>query len=376
MGPSVNTRWWESAPSLAPDNRTLYFSSRRPGGKGGADIWVTQLNKLNKWNPPVNLGPEINTAGMEETPFIHPDSKTLYFSSDTHLGFGSHDLFVSRMNDNGEWQAPRNLGYPINDDGRQGGLFVNLSGKKAFFSSDIVLNPDDPKAGDLYSFDLPVQLRPDLVTYIQLEVRDAESNGLIIAQTQLVDLLNNDEPVSMQTDVGGKLLTTIKLGEYALNVTKQKYLFHSENIVVNSVTTAENPFHFIVRLQKIPEKEAVVVSEEEAPKIILHNIFFETGSAQLLTKSNTEIANLHQLLTVNEDMKIKILGHTDDVGSDTDNQRLSEQRAKSVFDKLVTKGISPQRMQYEGKGESEPIATNDTPDGRRQNRRTEFFIIK
>ena len=238
------------------------------------------------------------------------------------------------------------------------------------------MNPDDPKAGDLYSFDLPVQLRPDLVTYIQLEVRDAESNGLIIAQTQLVDLLNNDEPVSMQTDVGGKLLTTIKLGEYALNVTKQKYLFHSENIVVNSVTTAENPFHFIVRLQKIPEKEAVVVSEEEAPKIILHNIFFETGSAQLLTKSNTEIANLHQLLTVNEDMKIKILGHTDDVGSDTDNQRLSEQRAKSVFDKLVTKGISPQRMQYEGKGESEPIATNDTPDGRRQNRRTEFFIIK
>ena len=180
----------------------------------------------------------------------------------------------------------------------------------------------------------------------------------------------------MNTDVNGKLLTTVRLGEYAMNVSKAGYLFHSENIEVNSVSSIEKPFHFKVFLEPIPPVEEPVVTEAEAPKIILKNIFFETGSAELLSKSDSEISRLSKLLTDNPEMRIKILGHTDDVGKEIDNQKLSEARAKAVHDRLLNKGIAKDRLRYEGKGESEPVADNGTEEGRKSNRRTEFFILR
>lgn len=374
MGSSINSRWWDSTPTLSSDNRTLYFSSRRPGGKGGSDLWMARLDNHNRWGTPLNLGDQINTAGNEETPFIHADNKTLYFVSDTHMGLGSYDIFVSRLDDDDKWKTPVNLGYPINTAKREGGLFISLSGKKAYYSSN--LGEDSADSGDLYHFDLPVQLRPDLVTYIKVEVRDAKTKGLMIAEASLVDLLSSEAIKTFGTDVNGKILTTVKLGEYALNVSKDGYLFHSENIVVNSTTSIDDPFSFKVYLEPIPEKAAPVAVESEAPKIILKNIFFETGSAELLGKSDGEISRLVSLLTDNADLKIKILGHTDDVGSESDNLRLSNERAKAVYDRLVQATINPKRLQYEGKGETQPIAENDTEEGRKTNRRTEFFIIK
>ena len=375
MGASINSRWWDSTPSLAADNRTLYFSSRRPGGEGGSDIWMTKLNKHNRWETPVNLGPTVNTKNNDEGPYIHPDSKSLYFISDGHLGFGSYDIFISRKDDDNKWKTPVNLGYPINTPAREGGLFVNLRGDKAYYSSQLQFD-EGQQGGDIYSFDLPLQLRPDLVTYINVEVRDAQTKGLIIARTEFLDLLNEKETVVLDTDVSGKLLTTVKLGEYAMNVSKAGYLFHSENIEVNSVMSMEKPFSYKVYLEPIPPKEEPSIPEAKAPKIILKNIFFETGSAELLSKSEGEINTLAKLLRDNPDMRIKILGHTDNVGNDRDNQRLSEQRAKAVQDALIAKGITKDRLRHEGKGETNPVADNTTEEGRRSNRRTEFFIIR
>ncbi len=375
MGPSINSRWWDSTPSFAADNKTLFFSSRRPGGQGGSDIWYAKLNKNNRWDPPVNLGPEVNTPKNDEGPYLHPDNKSLYFISNGHIGFGSYDIFVSRRDDENNWQAPVNLGYPINTPKREGGLFISLRGDKAYYSSQLNFK-EEQQGGDLYSFDMPVQLRPDLVTYIKVEVRDRKTKGLIIAKTEFLDLLNDKETVHMNTDVNGKLLTTVRLGEYAMNVSKAGYLFHSENIEVNSVSSIEKPFHFKVFLEPIPPVEEPVVTEAEAPKIILKNIFFETGSAELLSKSDSEISRLSKLLTDNPEMRIKILGHTDDVGKEIDNQKLSEARAKAVHDRLLNKGIAKDRLRYEGKGESEPVADNGTEEGRKSNRRTEFFILR
>lgn len=374
MGTSINSRWWDSTPTLAADNRTLYFSSRRPGGKGGADIWMVQLDKHNRWGTPVNLGSEINTAGNEEGSFIHADSKTLYFVSDGHVGLGSYDIFISRLNEKNEWQKPMNLGYPINTSAREGGLFINLSGQRAYYGGN--LGEESADAGDLFYFDLPLKVRPDQVTYVKVEVRDAKTKGLIIAETSLVDLLSAEAVTTMSTDVNGKMLTTLKLGEYALNVSKSGYLFYSENIVVNSSTSIEDPFSFKVFLEPIPAKETPVVTEEAAPKIILKNIFFETGSAELLAKSDGELKRLKELLESNKDLKIKILGHTDNVGSDASNLKLSDARAEAVYDRLIQMTIDPRRLQYEGKGETQPIADNNTEEGRRSNRRTEFYIIK
>ena len=374
MGQSINSRWWDSTPTLSPDNRTLYFSSRRPGGHGGSDIWMAQLNTHNRWGTPINLGPEINTEGNEETPFIHADKKTLYFISDTHLGLGSYDIFVSRLGEDEKWPAPTNLGYPINTSEREGGLFINLSGQRAYYSSKLGESKAD--GGDLYYFDLPIQLRPDLVTYVKVEVRDAVTKRPMIAEVSLMDLLSGEQVIALGTDDKGKMLTTIKLGEYALNVSQQDYLFYSENIDVSTTTSMEDPFSFIVYLEPIPKKDAPAVVEAEAPKIILKNIFFETGSAELLSKSEGEITKLVNLLNDNPSLKIKILGHTDNVGSESANLKLSAERAKAVYDKLLARSIDRNRLQYEGKGESLPIAENETEEGRSINRRTEFFIIK
>jgi len=381
MGSAINSEYWDSTPSLSTDGKTLYFSSKRPGGYGGSDIWVVKLNKDNKWDEPKNLGPNINTSGNEETPYFHPDNSALYFVSDGHVGLGSYDLFIARKETIDSWGKPKNLGYPINTKSREGGLFVDLSGNRAYYSTQIDLESSNEKyrGGDIYYFDLPDHLRPALVTYVKVIVRDSKTKGQINATADLVNLDTTMRQSNISTRINGTLLTTIQPGEYALNISKTNYLFHSENILLKDRgAEIANPFVYEIYLQPIEKEVAVSVSNtvSETKPIVLNNIFFETASAQLLDRSAGEISRLIELLDENPELRIKIIGHTDNIGNDEDNQMLSSQRAKAVFKKLKEGGISNNRLAYEGRGEAQPIADNDTKEGRRQNRRTEFVIIR
>lgn len=377
MGPVINSEYWESSPALSTDGRNLYFSSKRPGGHGGADLWMVALNDQNQWGEVVNLGPTINTEGNEETPFLHPDNKTLYFISNGLIGLGSYDLFVTKQTDNHEWGTPENLGYPINTPQREGGLFVDLAGEKAYYSAQLDFSDEDNnvRKGDIYSFDLPKVHKPELVTYVKVIVRDAETNGLINANAQLINLDAKQTSSNITTKVSGTLLTTINPGEYALNISRDNYVFHSENIMLEAGAAISDPFLFEVSLRPIEPEKELPPAVESAP-IVLNNIFFETGSAQLLSQSNLEINSLTSLLQKNENLKIKIVGHTDNVGNDNDNFTLSRERAEAVYDRLVDAGIAKSRLAFEGKGETMPIADNATNAGRQKNRRTEFVVIR
>ena len=371
MGETINSRFWDSAPSLSSDGRTLYFASKRKGGQGGSDIWMAKLNKMNKWDHPINLGPLVNTEFNEEAPYLHPDNKSLYFISNGHVGMGSYDVFLSKL-ENGEWTIVENLGYPINTDKREGGLFVDLTGSKAYYSS----NMDKKGSGDIFSFELPRKYKPEIVTYLSVEVRDASTKGLVVSKVELEDL-SGDNSARVSSDVNGKIITTISPGEYALSVSKDGYLFHSENIVLDRETTLADPFIFVVYLQPIVNEPVISTETEvvESKPVVLNNIFFETGSAFLKPRSDGEIFKLAELLQQNKNLKIKIIGHTDNVGNDADNKKLSEQRAKAVYERLLSAKIPKARLAYEGKGETWPVADNATAEGRRKNRRTEFVII-
>ncbi len=371
MGESINSRFWDSAPSLSSDGRTLYFASKRKGGQGGSDIWMAKLNKMNKWDHPINLGPLVNTEMNEEAPYLHPDNQSLYFISNGHVGMGSYDVFLSKL-ENGEWTAAENLGYPINTEKREGGLFVDLTGSKAYYSS----NMDQKGSGDIFSFELPQKYKPGIVTYLSVEVRDASTKGLVVSKVELEDLSGKNS-ARISSDVNGKIITTISPGEYAMSVSKDGYLFHSENIVLDKGRTLTDPFIYVVYLQPIV-KDPVVTEEikvVESKPVVLNNIFFETGSAFLMPRSDGEIFKLAELLQQNADLNIKIIGHTDNVGNDVDNKKLSEERAKTVYERLIAAKISKNRLAYEGMGETVPLADNDTDEGRRKNRRTEFVII-
>ncbi len=364
IGEPVNSKYWESQPSISADGQRLYFVSGRPGGKGDLDIWVSILQEDGRWGEPVNLGDSINTPFKEMSPFIHPDGKTLYFSSDGWVGMGGDDLFVTHQMDNDTtWATPQNLGYPINTNGDEIGLIVNIRGNLAMFSS----RRDADKGRDIYAFDLPEDLRPDRVTYVSGKVYDAKTKQPLGSQIELFDLATSKRVALLNSNEGdGHFLVCLPSGkDYALSIQKSGYLFHSENFSLkNQKGDLEN---FVLNVPLEP----IAIGN----KVVLKNIFFETDSYQLKEESEAELNKLIQFLNLNTKIKIEISGHTDNIGTSAHNNILSENRAKSVYDYLVAKGIDKARMTYKGYGFNKPIATNDTEAGRALNRRTEFKVI-
>lgn len=366
MGPTINTRYAEKQPSLSADNKTLYFTSTRKGGKGKEDIWKVHLIG-NKWSEAINLGDEINTSENDGSPFIHPDNSTLYFRSEGHIGLGGFDLYISKKkNDN--WENPKNLGFPINSKGNDGALFVDLSGEYAYYTTD----KGDKEDLDIFKFKLPEKIKPEPVSYAKFVIKDAESLEPIKASIYLKKV-SSEAINSLQTNLNGTALSVIAGGEYIVTVKKDEYIFYSEHISVPTNGSKLNPYLIEIPLLKMPIESET--SKIEKP-IVLKNIFFETGSSDLLDESDMEIEALYELLIKNPNSKIKIIGHTDNVGDDHNNLKLSEERAKTVRNELVQKGIDANRLQFEGKGENKPIAENSTPEGRQKNRRTEFVFIK
>ena len=363
LGPTVNTSAWETQPSISADGKSLYFVSNRAGGIGKADIWVSKKDKNDVWGIPKNLGEPVNTPDDEMSPYIHPDGNTLYFSSKGHPGMGGSDLFLSRLNGAGKWSEPVNLGYPINTYADEISLLVNPAGNKGYISST-------QKGGfggfDIYYFELPAALRPFPVTYVRGIVTDAESGIPLEANFELINLATNQTEIKeTSSSDNGSFLVCLKPGEdYGLNVTKNGYLFYSQHFALTEIKEAGNPFILNIKLQKI----------KTGSTTILNNIFFDTDSYALLPKSMSELERLVSFLKLNPAIKIKISGHTDNHGDDKSNQILSENRAKAVVNYLISAGISADRLSYVGYGQTSPIDTNATEEGRANNRRTEFKI--
>ncbi|MCC8427003.1 OmpA family protein [Mucilaginibacter sp. UR6-11] len=361
LSPPVNTGGWESQPSISADGRTLYFVSNRKGGYGGYDIWKSTLGPKG-WGEPENLGPNINTSFNEQSPFIHPDDSTLYFCSNGWPGMGNQDLFVSRLSKDGKWQIPKNLGYPINTNGDESGLSLTANGSYAFFSS----NKLDGYGGfDIYTFELPLELRPRMVTYVKGFVSDAKTRQPLESAVEILALDDNRAVYQDYSSADrGDFLATIAAGKnYGLNISKPGYLFYSENFSLVGHTSG-NPFNITVLLEPI----------EVGNKVILKNIFFDTNKYDLERESRAELQKLIEFLALNPTVHIEISGHTDNVGNDELNQKLSENRAKSVYNYLLSGKVDPARLVYKGYGKTQPIAPNITDEDRAKNRRTEFKI--
>ena len=365
FGEPVNTISWDANPTFAADGKTIFFSSNRPGGVGGKDIWKTTMLEEGVFSEPVNLGKPINTSADEITPFFHPNGVTLYFSSSGHKGMGGEDLFYSTLNADGSWSEPVNLGYPINTIDNEIGLIVNAMGDKAYIATN-------KKGGfgdmDLYWFEMPEALRPKpSVTYFKGRIFDNNDNHPLAAVFELVDLETKKVIVSSTSDPStGEFLVCLPTNSrYALNVSKDRYLFHSENFTINGEYSKMQPYQKDVSLKRIEVGESVV----------LKNVFFDFNLSVLKPESQVELDKLFVLLRQNPQMRVEISGHTDNVGSEEHNLTLSENRAKAVFNYLVSKGIREDRMRFSGYGYSVPIAPNDTEEGRALNRRTEFKII-
>lgn len=365
LGKSINSEYWESQPSISPDGSTLYFVSNRPGGIGSYDIWKSTLTEEGQWTNPVNLGPSINTSYDENTPFMHADGKTLYFASNGWPGFGDKDIFWSRLDDSGNFSKPTNLGYPINTYNEEVGFIVTADGNEGLFSSNI-------KNGgfgdlDIYHFKLPESVKPLPVTYVKGIVRDKETKELLEANVLVIDLKNNNpvfnDYTSKQT---GDFIAVMPIGsEYAFNVDATGYLFNSQHFELLK-SQGNKPFEVEILLEKI----------KVGSNVTLQNTFFETNKFELLPSSVIELSILIDLLKENENIAIEIEGHTDNVGEDKLNQKLAENRAKSVYEFLINNGIDKRRLSYKGYGATKPKADNNTDEGRKQNRRTEFIVTK
>ncbi len=363
LGFPVNSAAWEAQPSISSDGNTLYFSSNRGGGKGKMDIWASFMEGDGNWGNPVNLGDIINTEGNEMSPFIHVDNHTLYFSSDGHTGMGGYDLFVTRKDDNGKWTEPENLGYPLNTHFDEIGLIVNARGDKGYFASDRLTGA----VRDIYTFDLHDAVRPMEVSYIKGTVFDAYSRERLHASFELIDLVASETVIQSFSDPGtGEFLLPVTTGnDYALNVSVKGYLFYSGHFSLTGFAHQTDPYLKDIPLYPIKEGE----------KSILRNIFFEFDSYELKPESIVELEKLIGFMNSNPDTRIQINGHTDNTGEPKYNMELSEKRAGSVAGFLIESGIDDYRIEYIGFGETIPVASNESEEGKAENRRTEFEII-
>ena len=362
LGRTINTDAWESAPSLSPDKRDLYFSSNRPGGYGGSDIWISHRNDKGVWQKPENAGAVINTVGDEGCPFIHADNRTLYLNSTGHPGYGLSDLFVSRRNEKAEWQTPENLGYPINTTDDEGSLVVSSDGKTAYYASD---KGDYKKGLDLYSFELREDIRASKTLWVKGKIYDKKTKAGLPSSVELTALGSRVVLSKLQTDEDGNYLTTLPEGtNYAFSVNRKGYLFYSENFPMTG-NLSDSPLVVNIALQPI----------EAGSSVILKNIFFDSKKSNLQPSSFAELDKVAVLLIENPKLIIQINGYTDNVGKPADNLLLSVNRAKAVITYLQGKGIDPKRIAGKGFGESKPVASNETEIGKAQNRRTELSVI-
>lgn len=393
LGDNINTKYYEPSISMTADGNTIYFSSDRPGGAGGLDIYVSRKTANGKWGPAVNLGPTVNTPYDDDAPFIHADAQTLYFSSRGHAGMGGFDIYSSELQ-NEAWSKPINVGYPINTADDDIYFVLSADNKHGYYASakeggrgekDIYMISMPPRktvemASEIKSIQVKVaapqiktvemkrqetaEIRSN-ATIVRGKVIDAQTKAPLVADVVLVDNSTAEQVEDHKTDVEGSFSTFMPSGKnYNFSVQKEGYLFHSENFDIPQANGFQQ-FDLVIELKKI----AV------GSKVVLRNIFFDFDKATLRKESTAELENLLEIMQQIPGLKIEISGHTDSKGSAEYNKVLSAKRAKAVVDYLIANGITMDRLRSAGYGKERPMTTNDTDAGRQLNRRTEFEII-
>jgi len=368
MGSTINSKHYEAQPTLSADGRVLLFISDRPDGIGGLDIYNSMKDNEGNWSAPKNLGAIVNTAANEGSPFLHANGQTLFFASKGHIGFGGYDLYATDIEE-GKWQTPRNLGYPINDQLNQLSMCVSPDGKTGYFSKEefdatsIMANQSR-----IWSFKVPPELKlGHRSNYITGNVYDNITKQPIAATMKLINLENAEtKTIVVSRPSDGKYMVMLAEGsDYAFYAETRGYLFKSVAFEYSEATNIE-PIKMDIYLD--PIIKGVTVQ--------LNNIYFETGKSKLLEKSKIELNKLYQLMKTNPSMKIELGGHTDNVGSDELNNELSLARVNSVINYLKSKGIPSNKLVGKGYGSAKPIASNDSKAGRKQNRRVEFTVLE
>ena len=361
----INTKkYTESHITVSYDGKTAYLVSDRPGGFGGKDIWKSELQSDNTWSEPVNLGATINTEYDEDGPFLHPDGRTLYFSSRGHNTMGGFDIFETEYK-NGEWTTPMNMGYPINSPDDDVFFVLTADGRNAYLSS---VKETGYGKQDIYSirpFEKKVFKEFQMVLFKGI-LKDKETLKLLGGKVNITD--NKESKEIFEADVNaadGTFLVSLPSGRnYGIAVESEGYLFHSEN------------FDMIIP-DGYKEVEKVILLEKvkAGTKLTLNNVFFDFDKSDLKSESTAELNRAIELLNKYPNLKIEIHGHTDNIGNFDYNVKLSERRAYSVKDYLVKNGFNENRiLKVEGHGPSKELEPNTTKEGRTKNRRVEFVI--
>lgn len=363
----INSDKHESSACYTPDGRTIYFVSNRDGGSGGKDIWQATRDGAGAWGDATALTTVINTNEDEQGVFLSTDGRTLYFSSKGHGGSGGYDLFRSTITD-GQWSEPQNLKPPLNTVDDDLYLVLMADGKNGYFSSirvgglgykDIYEVKFTPKAGR--------KAEEPKLTVLKGQVIDDETKQPVEAQIEITD---NGTKLNVGTQRSnsstGSFLLPLPTGkDYGISVSAPGYLFHSENINMPD-TGGYKEVAMVIELKKL----------KAGKTIVLNNVFYDFDKATLRPESSTELDALVQLLKENPALRIELGSHTDSKGADDYNLKLSDARAASVVTYLVGKGIAQERLVAKGYGETGPVATNETDEGRQQNRRTEFKVLE
>ncbi len=368
LNDQINSKYWESSACFSADGNKMYFTSNRPGGYGGRDLYSISKTPKGDWANALNLGPAINTQYDEDGAFIHHDGVSLSFSSNSHNTMGGFDIFTSKLSGNNTWTEPENVGYPINTTDDDIFYVISPDGLKAYYSSFRIGGlgeKDNFVATFLEGKEVPLTLMIGIVNdNLGKPVEDVE---IIVTDNLTEEIVGIYRPNSLT----GKYIFILTPGKnYNITYQAEGHLFYSENKEISLETNYYEIYKPIIL-------EPIIVGS----KITLNNIFFDFDKATLRSISKVEIKNLISFMNKYPNVKVEISGHTDNKGDILYNQKLSEDRAKVVVARLTEKGISSSRMKAKGYGETKPVKANTLPDGsddadgRRQNRRVEFKII-
>lgn len=367
VGPPINTRNWETQPSFSSDGKTLYFIRGMVARDGikNPDIYMSVIGADGQFSEPVKLSDNVNTTGNEESVFIHPDNQTLYFSSDGHPGMGGQDIFMSKRQADGSWGKAVNLGYPINTASDENSLLVDANGKLAYFASE----REGGFGGlDIYQFELPENMRPEKMTYVKGHVFNINSKAPLEAQFELIDLETQQSTTKAYSNSAGEFLVTLTANHnYLVNVSKNGYIFYSDNFSLkNSVADYNKPYQLEIPLQPI----------DTGYTVELKNVFFDVNKWDLKPESKAELEKIIGFLKSNSALKVEFSGHTDNSGDKNFNKTLSTNRAKAVYDYIILNGgIDAKRLSYKGYADTKPKVANDSPEHKAMNRRTEMKVI-